>query len=115
MRSIAERDAAKAIALGAVNEFASGADTLIAGAGHWALGSIDWRLLASLLVGSIPGIMIGSQLAARAPEYMTKPNMTPTRISGLPGIMEDAVKFKYIPAPLNDAQLKQAFPVEALK
>ena len=54
-------------------------------------------------------------LAARAPEYMTKPNMTPTRISGLPGIMEDAVKFKYIPAPLNDAQLKQAFPVEALK
>ncbi len=54
-------------------------------------------------------------LAARAPEYMTKPNMTPTRISGMPGIMEDAVKFKYIPAPLNDEQLKQAFPVEALK
>jgi NitT/TauT family transport system substrate-binding protein len=54
-------------------------------------------------------------LAARAPEYMTKPNMTPTRISGLPGIMEDAVKFKYIPAVLTDAQLKQAFPVEMLK
>jgi NitT/TauT family transport system substrate-binding protein len=54
-------------------------------------------------------------IAARAPEYMTKPNMTPTRISGMPGIMEDAVKFKYIPAPLTDAQFKQAFPVEALK
>src|SRR3954470_4907492 len=54
-------------------------------------------------------------LAARAPEFMTKPNMTPTRISGLPGIMEDAVKFKYIPAVLNDDQLKQAFPVEKLK
>ncbi len=54
-------------------------------------------------------------LAARAPEYMTKANMTPTRISGMTGIMEDAVKFKYIPAPLTDAQLKQAFPLEAAK
>ena len=31
---------------------------------------------------------------------MTRRNMEPLRISGLPGIMEDAVKFKYIPAPL---------------
>src|SRR5260370_23907082 len=54
-------------------------------------------------------------LAARAPETMTKANMTPTRISGLPGIMEDAVKFKYIQAPLTDAQLAQAFPLDALK
>jgi NitT/TauT family transport system substrate-binding protein len=54
-------------------------------------------------------------LAARAPEYMTKANMTPTRISGLPGIMEDAVKFKYIPAVLSDAQLAQAFPLDALR
>src|SRR5258708_980807 len=52
-------------------------------------------------------------LAARAPETMTKANMTPTRISGLPGIMEDAVKFKYIPAPLTDAQIAQAFPLDA--
>src|SRR5205807_10403265 len=28
--------------------------TLIAGLGHWALGSIDWHLLGSLLIGSIP-------------------------------------------------------------
>jgi NitT/TauT family transport system substrate-binding protein len=39
----------------------------------------------------------------------------PLRISGLPGIMDDAVKFKYIPAPLSDAQLKEALPVDALK
>jgi NitT/TauT family transport system substrate-binding protein len=54
-------------------------------------------------------------IAARAPEYMTRKNMEPLRISGLPGIMEDAVKFKYIPAPLNEAQLKQAFPVDEMK
>jgi hypothetical protein len=46
---------------------------------------------------------------------MTRPNMEPLRISGLPGIMDDAVKFKYIPAPLSDAQLKEALPVDALK
>ena len=41
---------------------------LVAGIGHWILGSIDWPLLASLLLGSLPGIAIGSHLAARLPE-----------------------------------------------
>jgi NitT/TauT family transport system substrate-binding protein len=54
-------------------------------------------------------------IAAQAPKYMTRQNMEPLRISGLPGIQEDAVKFKYIPAPLTEAQLKQAFPVDELK
>ncbi|RJG05610.1 sulfite exporter TauE/SafE family protein [Noviherbaspirillum cavernae] len=39
--------------------------TAIAAAGHWWLGSINWMLLATLLLGSVPGITIGS-LAARA-------------------------------------------------
>jgi hypothetical protein len=42
--------------------------TLIAGLGHWLLGSIDWLLLGSLLIGSIPGIAIGSYGAGRVPE-----------------------------------------------
>jgi uncharacterized membrane protein YfcA len=42
--------------------------TLIAGIGHWWLGSVDVPLLLSLLVGSLPGIAIGSHLAARVPE-----------------------------------------------
>jgi hypothetical protein len=42
--------------------------TLVAGIGHWFLGSIDWMLLVSLLVGSVPGIMIGSALANRVSE-----------------------------------------------
>jgi uncharacterized membrane protein YfcA len=46
--------------------------TLIAGAGHWMLGSVDWALLASLLVGSIPGIAIGSMLSSRAPEALLR-------------------------------------------
>jgi len=42
--------------------------TLIAGMGHWAMGAIDWHLMAVLLAGSLPGIVIGSYLATRVPE-----------------------------------------------
>ena len=42
--------------------------TLIAGIGHWLLGSVNLSLLGALLVGSIPGIVIGSQFAVRIPE-----------------------------------------------
>ena len=46
--------------------------TLIAGTGHWMLGSVDWSLLASLLVGSLPGIAIGSMLSSKAPEALLR-------------------------------------------
>jgi uncharacterized membrane protein YfcA len=39
--------------------------TLLAGAGHWYLGSVDWSLLGNLLIGSIPGIIFGSYVATR--------------------------------------------------
>ena len=42
--------------------------TLVAGTGHWMIGSVDWNLLGSLLVGSLPGIVIGSYFAVRVPE-----------------------------------------------
>ena len=47
--------------------------TLIAGIGHWTLGSVDLSLLVSLLVGSVPGIIIGSLIATRLPEHMLTP------------------------------------------
>ena len=42
--------------------------TLIAGLGHWMMGSVDWHIIASLLVGSLPGIFLGSYFAIRVPE-----------------------------------------------
>ena len=42
--------------------------TLIAGLGHWLMGSVDWQIIASLLVGSLPGIFLGSYFANRVPE-----------------------------------------------
>ena len=41
--------------------------TLLAGAGYWYLGAVDWGLLGSLLSGSVPGVAIGSLLATRVP------------------------------------------------
>jgi uncharacterized membrane protein YfcA len=47
--------------------------TLIAGAGHWWLGSVDLHMLVSLLAGSIPGIMISSHFASRVPDRVLRP------------------------------------------
>jgi uncharacterized protein len=52
--------------------------TLVAGIGHWFLGSIDWVLLISLLLGSIPGIALGSQLAALVPDRVLRPILAGT-------------------------------------
>ena len=46
--------------------------TLLAGAGHWYLGSIDWGLLGNLLVGSLPGIVVGSHFASRARDAVVR-------------------------------------------
>ena len=46
---------------------------LVAGAGHWFLGSVDLVLLVNLLVGSIPGVIVGSLLSSRAPDAVLRP------------------------------------------
>jgi hypothetical protein len=52
--------------------------TLIAGLGHWWMGTVDWSLLISLLSGSIPGILIGSYFASRAPDRVLRPLLAST-------------------------------------
>lgn len=47
--------------------------TAVAGIGHLALGTVDLALLGSLLLGSLPGIYIGSNLSARVPEGVLRP------------------------------------------
>lgn len=43
--------------------------TLVAGLGHASLGTVDYSLLGTLLIGSIPGIYIGSHLSAKVAEH----------------------------------------------
>ncbi len=47
--------------------------TAVAGLGHFALGTVDLALLGSLLLGSLPGIYIGSHLSSRVPEQWLRP------------------------------------------
>jgi uncharacterized protein len=52
--------------------------TLVAGVGHWFLGSVDWPLLTSLLTGSVPGIILGSYLSAHVPDAVLRPILATT-------------------------------------
>ncbi|WP_298436529.1 sulfite exporter TauE/SafE family protein [Ottowia sp.] len=54
--------------------------TLVAGLGHAAIGSVDWRLLGLLLAGSLPGIWLGSRLMTHTPERLVR-----TLLAGLLG------------------------------
>jgi uncharacterized membrane protein YfcA len=47
--------------------------TLIAGLGHWWLGSVDFGLMLALLAGSIPGIIVGSLVSSRSSDSVLRP------------------------------------------
>ncbi len=46
--------------------------TFVAGVGHWVMGSIDWHLMSALLLGSLPGILLGSYIAGRVPDTVLR-------------------------------------------
>lgn len=46
--------------------------TLVAGLGHASLGTVDYGLLGTLLVGSVPGIWIGSHMTQVVGEYWVR-------------------------------------------
>ena len=46
--------------------------TLIAGTGHAFLGHVNFNVLAALLLGSIPGVLIASRLTLRLPAGITR-------------------------------------------
>jgi len=47
--------------------------TALAGGGHWLMGNVDFTLLGSLLIGSLPGIYVGSYFSAKIPEKYLRP------------------------------------------
>jgi uncharacterized membrane protein YfcA len=46
---------------------------LIAGTGHWIIGDVNFTLLGNLLIGSIPGVVVGSYLSSHAPDKVLQP------------------------------------------
>ena len=61
MRRIVGSDIAHAVPL-----------TLVGGVGHAILGSTNWPILVSLLVGSIPGVLLGGQVSVKVPETVLR-------------------------------------------
>ncbi|TWT05929.1 sulfite exporter TauE/SafE family protein [Reyranella sp. CPCC 100927] len=47
--------------------------TLVAGFGHWLIGNVEWYIVGALLLGSLPGIIIGSHFANRISERFLFP------------------------------------------
>ncbi|HVK99872.1 MAG TPA: sulfite exporter TauE/SafE family protein [Dongiaceae bacterium] len=47
--------------------------TLIAGLGHAGFGNVNWELLGNLLIGSLPGIYVGSHLTGAIPDKALRP------------------------------------------
>ncbi|WP_299836109.1 sulfite exporter TauE/SafE family protein [Pseudomonas sp.] len=47
--------------------------TLVAGLGHASMGNMDWHVLGFLLMGSLPGIYIGSHLTGRISDDILRP------------------------------------------
>jgi uncharacterized membrane protein YfcA len=47
--------------------------TLVAGLGHAALGTVNFELLGSLLLGSLPGIWLGSHIGVKIPDQILRP------------------------------------------
>lgn len=46
--------------------------TMVAGLGHASLGTIDYSLLGTLLLGSVPGIYVGSHMSSRIAEHWVR-------------------------------------------
>lgn len=46
---------------------------LIAGIGHWMIGDVDGTLLTNLLIGSVPGVIVGSLISIRTSERFLQP------------------------------------------
>lgn len=47
--------------------------TAVAGLGHMQMGTVDFTLLGYLLIGSLPGIFVGSHMSTIIPERIMRP------------------------------------------
>ena len=66
--------------------------TLVAGIGHWVVGTVDWHIIGSLLAGSLPGIILGSYFAVRVPEAVLRLLLAATLIVVAGRLLYDQVE-----------------------
>jgi uncharacterized protein len=79
--------------------------TLVAGIGHWLLGSIDLQVFTFLILGSVPGILIGSYAAVRIPETALRVVLAVALIA-----VATKLSFGFFPAPGNVVAVQAPAP-----
>jgi len=78
---------------------------LAAGLGHWFLGSVDWPIFLSLIVGSIPGILIGSYAAPRIPDMALRMVLAATLI-----VVATKLSFGLLPSSAKVVAVQTTLP-----
>ena len=46
--------------------------TFLAGASHFGMGNVDLKILGFLLIGSVPGIALGSRITGLVPDWVLR-------------------------------------------
>jgi len=62
----------------------------VAGLAHWVSGNVDFVLMGNILVGSIPGVLIGSQLVMRVPAAGLRPVLGCVLLGSALGVLTKA-------------------------
>jgi uncharacterized protein len=70
--------------------------TLVAGVGHWMVGTVNWHIIGSLLAGSLPGIFLGSYFAIRVAEKVLRLLLATTLV-----VAAGKLAFNYIDKSLS--------------
>jgi uncharacterized membrane protein YfcA len=62
----------------------------VAGLAHWVSGNVDFALMGNILIGSIPGVLIGSQLVMRVPAGGLRPVLGCVLLGSALGVLTKA-------------------------
>jgi hypothetical protein len=61
-----------------------------AGLAHWVSGNVDFALMGTILVGSLPGVWIGTQLITKVPAVVLRPTLGCVLLASALGVLSKA-------------------------
>jgi uncharacterized membrane protein YfcA len=62
----------------------------VAGLAHWFTGNVDLALMANILIGSLPGVWLGTNLISRVPANVLRPALGCVLLGSALGVLSKA-------------------------
>jgi uncharacterized membrane protein YfcA len=62
----------------------------VAGCAHWVSGNVDFALMGTILIGSLPGVWIGTQLIGHVPAHVLRPVLGCVLLASALGVLTKA-------------------------